>query len=617
MHCALVVRLLESAFPGPRGTAMKRAGVFIGVDKTGALPRLNDAAKGANRMADWARAQGMDPVVVCTDEGGKAVEIREIKKAITAMVDKGTIDQLIIYFAGHGVNIGGTERWLLTDAPKDTGAAVNLNGSAEIAHGCGIPHVVFLSDACRTAAKGIQAQRVTGSEIFPNEAPSGPEKAVDRFWACLVGDPAAEVEDPNVTSKEYRALYTDELVDALAGKKTEVLEADGTNAVVRPTPLKRCMPSAVAGRIKSMNLQTRLIQVPDARITSDSTAWISRVPLPAGGLPPKPAAPGPGVAQGGKGLGLFGVRTSRLMDHIETVSASLVRAAMSGVAADLPHELDRARTGGILGASALLDSVARTSQTFGPTHFESQCGFKLRGAGFKEVYSGRAKVAPLTSELVRAEAVASPGANVLLVFHDGSGAVLPAIPGFVAALTVESGGLVDVTYEPSDNSPRWNDFVYQAIQVRTLRALAASATRSGVFRLEGEDAPDLARLMQNSKGTVPTLAIYAAYAYLDLRQHERIREMSRYMRAEFGSRWFDIAMLAGELDGGVAASDQEIFSFVPLLAQGWALLSAHRIKLPAALEGLQETLVPSVWTTFSPEGIGQLRRAFQSGEVRL
>ena len=38
---------------------MARAGVFIGVDQTGRLQRLHDAAAGAQRMHAWALAQGM------------------------------------------------------------------------------------------------------------------------------------------------------------------------------------------------------------------------------------------------------------------------------------------------------------------------------------------------------------------------------------------------------------------------------------------------------------------------------------------------------------------------------------------------------------------------------
>ena len=53
---------------------MSRAGVFIGVDQTGGLQRLNDAAAGARRMHAWAVSQGMPDKTharLITDESGK------------------------------------------------------------------------------------------------------------------------------------------------------------------------------------------------------------------------------------------------------------------------------------------------------------------------------------------------------------------------------------------------------------------------------------------------------------------------------------------------------------------------------------------------------------------
>ncbi|MCU7812869.1 MAG: caspase family protein, partial [Candidatus Thiodiazotropha sp. (ex Notomyrtea botanica)] len=154
---------------------MKRAAVVIGVDKTGGLPKLNDAAKGARRFAKWARAQGVDPVKVITDQRAK-VTIGKVKDAVKNIVNKGNVEQLLVYFAGHGVNIRYSEYWLLSDAPDDPDEAVNVRGSALLAAYCGIPHVILISDACRTAADGIQAQFVTGGQIFPNEGGGGLEQ---------------------------------------------------------------------------------------------------------------------------------------------------------------------------------------------------------------------------------------------------------------------------------------------------------------------------------------------------------------------------------------------------------------------------------------------------------
>lgn len=55
---------------------MKRAALLIGVDRTGELPVLKDAAAGARRMAEWARDQKMDHVELFTDGDGGHVDPR-------------------------------------------------------------------------------------------------------------------------------------------------------------------------------------------------------------------------------------------------------------------------------------------------------------------------------------------------------------------------------------------------------------------------------------------------------------------------------------------------------------------------------------------------------------
>src|SRR5438105_2969861 len=169
---------------------MVRAGVFIGVDKTGGLQKLNDAAGGAQRMYRWAIGQGFttpDNATLITDAGGKVVRLDAIYDAVAALVNGPGADQLIIYFAGHGVNINRGEHWLLTEAPVRASAAVNVAGSVELARYCGIQHVVLISDACRVPTESIQAQNVRGQDIFPNDGTGDRAKPVDQFFACFLG----------------------------------------------------------------------------------------------------------------------------------------------------------------------------------------------------------------------------------------------------------------------------------------------------------------------------------------------------------------------------------------------------------------------------------------------
>ena len=159
---------------------MRRAGVFVGVDRTGQLQTLNDAAAGAERMHQWSLGQGMSDgsqAILLTDRGGKKVTPDMIFDAIKSMIDGPGVDQLLVYFAGHGVNINRSEHWLLSDAPVRTSAAVNVAGSVDLARYCGIPYVVFISDACRSAPEGIQAQNVRGVDVFPNDGGERPGAA--------------------------------------------------------------------------------------------------------------------------------------------------------------------------------------------------------------------------------------------------------------------------------------------------------------------------------------------------------------------------------------------------------------------------------------------------------
>jgi hypothetical protein len=611
------------------GIALSRAAVLIGVDRAGDLPVLRDAARGARRMENWAQAQGIDHVEVFTDETGP-VDVAEIKRAVRRIVDAGTTERLLVYFAGHGVNIRYSEYWLLTEAPRDTQAAVNVAGSVVLAQYSGIPYVVFVSDACRTAAEGIQAQFVMGSEIFPNDGVGDLQQPVDQFFACMLGRPAHEIPDPTTTANEYSALYTSALLDGLEGKPPAVLAWDEEARVrvgyMRPRPLKAFLQTEVARRLKDSALQTKVIQIPDAHIASDETAWVSRFEreLDRAGEPPAPAAqpelappstvdPGSGPPPSARRRINPALSNSEVAMASVRAGGSLLDSALSGDLNVVNGVLEQLEFD-VKPAADLALSVRRTREPFGPGHHETGCGFKVRGAHIRDAFSknvGIEFVGPNRDDV----RVSSPqlGVSVLLVFDDGAGVVLPAIPDFLGALTVEDGELVDVAYEPSDNTYRWAEFARRADEVRALRAVASVAARNGIFRLEGKDTETIARRMQYAKGVDPALAIYAAYAYQDIGLTGRIKEMSGFMSRDLGAVLFDVALLARELDGQKVGDLPDVLSFFPLLSQGWAILAAHRVQLPAELEGIEAALRSSLWTTFEPVGVEQLRGALQMG----
>lgn len=620
---------------------MVRAGIFIGVDRTGTLRELKDAAAGAKRMQQWAIGKGLiaeDQAVLISDADGGKVTPDQIFDAIGRIVDGAGADQLLLYFAGHGVNINRSEHWLLSDAPRNPNAAVNVSGSVELARYCGIGHVAIFSDACRVAPEGIQAQNVRGQDVFPNNGGGDRAKPVDQFFACLLGKTAAEIKDPQAAADNFTALYTQELIAALSGDRPNVLDASTTPGetarFVRPRALEAHLEQTIPQLVLARGLATKVNQNPDAIITSDGL-WLARlepaVPPPprmGGGRRPRddeptsagaepddvdPAAPGDDLPSASAPAA-----PSTSPVSLRGFSRSLYRSAIAGDHGDLDRQLQTAASAPQTGAGQLARSVEAIAAPFGPDHFETQCGIKLRGARIAEVVAPRASVDRLSdsNDILRINGIDGPAASVLLRFEGGFGTVVPVLPGFIAALTVDDGELIDVTYEPSTNSARWSDYSQRLQELRALRAVAASASQFGRFRIDGNDAEKTAQQMQYMKSLDPTMSIYAAYAYRDLQAIDRIGQMSQWLQGDLGATFFDLMLLSRQLIDRAIAPDDRIVPFTPLLSQGWALLRANRVKLHPRLEGIERTVRESLWSLYDDKGLDLLANALQTREVR-
>lgn len=602
---------------------MIRAGIFVGVDRTGHLPLLHDAAEGARRMRDWAVGTGMvapAQAVLLTDADGATVTPDQIYEAIAGIVAGPGVDQLLLYFAGHGVNINRGEVWLLSGAPERTAAAVNVRGSVELARYCGIPHVVMISDACRVAAEGIQAQNVVGQDVFPNNAASDRSHPVDQLFACRLGRTAAEIRDPGEAAAGYSALYTGELLRALHGDVPEVLAAGSDTAgaarFLYPRPLARHLETAIPKIVAGRGLIARVNQVPDAIITSDDL-WLARLP-PADGnemaapvsATPRRTRPTPsGSAPPPRTKGILGATGERAAGQAPR-HARARRVQLPGTAA-VPQLQD---------PDLRLAALKRISAAFGPDRFGSRCGIKVRGAQVAAAASAYAEVRCLegTPAQVEVRAIDGPAASVLLQFADGSGALVPVLRNHVSALTFVDGELVDMAWEPSANHGRWPAYAEHADALRALRAVAATATRNGRFRMDAAGADRLAAGIQYRRHLDPGMALYAAYAFHegDLDPVTRIGAMSRLLGEDIDATFFDLAMLTRQLRGRRVEPGDMVVPCVPLLAQGWTLMRALGVKPHPALEGLQATVRQSPWSLYDPRGVDRIRQALTTREIR-
>lgn len=559
--------------------------MIIAVKKAGTLPELKAAIEGARQFTAWANQEKFDTVVTITDEH-QPVTVGQIKAAIKAIVKTDSVEQLFIYFAGHGVNMHYSEFWLLSDAPEDTDEAVNVAGSVQLAKRCGIPHVIFISDACRTAPGGIQAQSIGGSEIFPNQERGGPQRAIDVFYASLLGEPALEIQDKSASALRYDSLFTAELMASLQGERRTILSrgADQAKVFLRPQPLKRHLmsevPKLVASRLGADSDHT---QTPDAEILSDEFAFLQafdaadpRVQPPAGAAPPPTR-----TVRGGGNRGIQPPPTEP--------TSTLVEEVLNASTAD---------------GHSVVAAFASEVSPFESTLEELPCGFKVRGMTIASASAaGQASVEIRQPGLAFVDLGTEPAASVLLELAGSHAVLLPALRDFVATLTIEDGDLVNVAYEPTDPSRR-SDYLFQREELATLRGLVASSVHRGVFRLERTDAPKLTERIRMLKRLEPTLALYAAYSYHRLGNPELIREMEGFLVADLGVTFFDLAMLA---DRDTRTGRRSV-PFVPMLAQGWSLLGAFDAETPVLRKLRPHVSNRSLWTMFDAPAIDTLRR---------
>jgi hypothetical protein len=214
--------------------------------------------------------------------------------------------------------------------------------------------------------------------------------------------------------------------------------------------------------------------------------------------------------------------------------------------------------------------------------------------------------------------------TVALVFGDGSGTVLAALPGFFGAVAVEGGHVASVTYSPSRNSEHWGEYEAAGKRIDELRALVATSAQLGVFHIEGDResrtaaSSRLADQIRVLKAVDPTLGIYAAYAYADANVPEQVRSVQSYMRRDLGVDLFDIALLADSLSGRriEGSLNALVVPFCPMLTQGWQLLRVREVRLAEDVQRARESLRPGLWTTFGPNGMEFIGRAIQSAKSR-
>ena len=614
---------------------MNRTAIVIGVDKAGDLPVLRAAATGAQAVADWARSQGY-AVHLFTDKGGVPVSSSTIKAAIRETVASRTSELIMVYFGGHGILRGPeAEYWLLSDAKADSNEAVNVTGSVYAARNSGIPHVVFISDACRSRPSKAWQSNIQGCVVFPNEEPKPKRPAVDMFYATLPGDPAYELELEDAAQK-WNGVFTATLLGCLEAKIPSVIED-----LTQPPPARRVIPSwtlkdylesAVADALSEADI--RLQQDPEIRVESRPPKHLAVAPTfpPPQIVEPEPSrfsvapdsvSPGRGSESGTRVPATYRPAPAppppmapAPMPPAPIPPAPLpplggsrtsVAAAQVGLADVFGHSDSRRNVphvgeemAGIMSAASRVSFETRTGFTVtGSTvHRAFVNGFNSEVFAENSVDGGPNQVRVYANE-------GGPGASALIQFATGSGVCLPVLPGFIGSVLVQEGKVTAVNYTPSRGTWRFDAWEYERDEVEKLRAFSTVAMRRGYLLVEGTDPRRFAQHVRRFKNLDPTLGLYAAYAYAQAGMLDQVRDVYMWMVSEHGlPPLFDVAMLAGAPMNGVVPA-------CPMLSQGWAILGDRKELLSPSMREAAQHLLPSLWTTFAARSIELLFGAWQ------
>lgn len=566
---------------------MKKCAIAIGVNKAGNLPLLNAAAKGAQDFADWAQSQGYDTTLL-TDNDGQHVMASDIKKAVNKYVNEKTYSQLIVFFSGHGILKGpNDEYWLLSEVDNDANEAVIVTTSKHLAYNAGIPHITFISDACRSVANNMLLAQVNGSVIFPNVAPTQQLPDIDMFYATRPGSPAWEVRDGEEAIKNYKGIFTDCLLQGLTGQVKEIIKEleVGANkmAAVFPYELKKYLETQVP--LAAEAIKITLQQYPMIEVTSRPPTYLSLI-----GPAPRPTRGGSHAMETAKSVSFT--------HHFDDADFNI-------------NEVLQAHTNNN-GEDDIAAEIKKIAAAAGRVSFETQTGFSIIGTHHFEAYinSGHLEVFEEAGYSHIRVYPTSQTASLLWVGQDGTGTPLAVLPGFIGHVLIEENRVVNINYVPSRNNNRYDDYMIRSDEVAQRRAAAALAARHGTFRISGDiyGIMDAASYLRNDKALDPSLGLYAAYAYAQAGKNSDVVSVFDYMKEEPEPVLFDVKLLATLHDNDAANQQVPHAPFCPMLTQGWSYLAINEAPFTQQLKPLMQHLIPGLWTTFTPEGVALVKQ---------
>ena len=417
----LTVRRTLAQEDGP----LPRAAVVIGVDRPNDLLPLSAAASGAQMFADWLGSQGFEVERFIDDNG--PVTIKPIKDAVRKLAARPNLTQLVVYFSGHGCIIADSERWLLSDAPEDSDAAINFVRSFDLAQRFPIPNIVFISDTCRSSPDSLRMGGIGGNSIFPNSGGTLPQvmPKIDKFFATRLGETASEVPIRESASK-YEGIYTTVFLEAFKTPDEDmVVDLGGGLRAVPNRKLERFLFREVRKRAAERNLH----QWPQSDVVAEELTYIGRLTddLRTGTA----RAPEPNLSD------VLNAALAEVHPRLSTPRSEFSQDSIDVIAA-------------VSGFTAARNAILSASGDYVSGQFLSS-GLRVTGAAVESIAVAagvQTKMLVNGAQTIIHVEPQGPAATVAIRFKDGAGTVVAGLRHYVGNIIVKDGLVSNVRFLP-------------------------------------------------------------------------------------------------------------------------------------------------------------------------
>jgi hypothetical protein len=513
--------------------------IAIGVGKAEPLPYLSGAINGAAGFAVWAAAMQHEAHVVTDD--AEPVTFGRLRRELERALAGPPIHRLLLYFAGHGlIREAGEGLWLLSDWYREL-RAVAVEPLKRRLYRYGIDQIAIFADACRKLPADIAAADLIADAVLGRGPRSHAEPWLDKFIATQDG--MATFMIPGDHPRDDRCLFSGVLLEGLWGTRHAAFSREKTHLIT-----SRSLAEYLRTEVKQLSGRYGTSVVPSVQpsFPEGDDVYYGDGPRPT--APVFPAWP-PGPTEDGfrtllEAGALESVESSRRGLEAPSGESDRAMAAIDSEDDELflidePDVLfGDADFGGGSAGSGLGRELFRRMRAHPEVDFDSDTGFVVEGLrdawSVPDIAIARGELRDSWQLLRPDGAFRDAPVPVVLELANGGFAAITCLPMYIAAITLDRGGVSALVYR----------FILSSGSSMPSE-IAIAAMESD--HLDPSAALDLAVGMRFLKRVDPVLGVLAAYLYDAIGDRDSIRRTAHFLARSGVAIPYDIALL-GQLD---------------------------------------------------------------------